>query len=125
MDLQRVDKAIAVQSSSIDLGDTFRELAKQSILRTVIKYFGQLNTASVHVSREGSMFRCTVNIHMSALKMMSAEFQHDDCYLAFKKALEKVESQLRRAKQELRENKASRLDKEILLRDGLRSPSMM
>jgi ribosomal subunit interface protein len=122
MDLQSIDKVIAVQSSNIDLGDAFRECARQSILRTVIKFFGQLNTASVHVSREGSLFRCTVNIHMTALKMMSAECQHDDCYLAFKKALEKVESQLRRAKQELRENKASRPDKNILLREALSSP---
>jgi len=79
----------------------------------------------VHVSREGHLFRCTVNIHMKALKMMSAECQHDDCYVAFKKALEKVESQLRRAKQEMRDNRASRPDKDILLRDGANSPPMM
>ncbi len=56
MDPQRIDKVIAIQSSNIDLGETFRELAKQSILRTVIKYFGQLNTASVHLSHEGLCF---------------------------------------------------------------------
>jgi ribosome-associated translation inhibitor RaiA len=83
MDLQSVSKAIAVHSSNIDLGDTFREFAKRGILRSTIKYFGQLNTASVHVSRDGPLFRCTVNIQMVAHKLMSAEFQHEDCYLAF------------------------------------------
>jgi hypothetical protein len=37
----------------------------------------------------------------------------------------KVEKQLRRAKRELREDKATRVDKDLTLRDGLRSsPSM-
>ena len=125
MDLRIVNKVIAVQSSNIDLGEAFREFATQSILRTTIKYFGQLNTAAVHVSREGPMFRCTVNVQLSGLKMMLAEFQHEDCYQAFKSALEKIETQLRRAKRELRGNRASRVDKDRVLRDGLEAPPAM
>jgi ribosomal subunit interface protein len=122
MDLQSISKAIAVQSLNVDLEGSFRELAERSILRTTIKYFGQLNTASVHVNREGPLLRCTVNIQLAALKMMSAEFQHEDCYVAFKSALEKVENQLRQAKRELRENKARRTEKDMLLLDALGSP---
>ncbi len=125
MDLQSASKAIAIQSSNIDLGDTFRELARHSILRTAIKYFRRLNTASVHVSREGPLFRCTVNVQLVALKMMSAESQHEDCYLAFKNALDKVESQLRRAKRQQRESKASGIAKDRLLRGGLGSPPVV
>ena len=121
MELDSADKVISVQSSNVDLGDTFRDHAKQSIARAAGKYFGRLNTASVHVNREGPLFRCTVNIQMGALRMMSAEAQHKDCYLAFKGALEKVEKQLRRAKRELREDKPTRVDKDMTLRDGLGS----
>lgn len=113
------DRAVSVQSSNIELGEAFRDYARESILRIADKYFGQLSTASVHVSREGLLFRCTVNMQMGALKKKSADFQHEDCYIAFKNAVERVEKQLRRAKREHREDKPSRLDKDMILRDGL------
>ncbi|MFC4171947.1 ribosome hibernation-promoting factor, HPF/YfiA family [Microvirga sp. GCM10011540] len=119
MDLASAEKTITVKSSSVELSDAFRDQAQQGIARVAGKYFGHLNTASVHVSREGSHFRCTVNIQMGALKTMSAESQDKDCYVAFKAALEKVEKQLRRAKRELREDKPTRVDKDQALRDGL------
>ena len=122
MDTDAMDRAITVQSSNVELGDTFRDGAKQSIIRTTGKYFGHLSTAAVHVTREGLNFRCTVNIQMGALKIMSGEAQNKDCYLAFKAALAKVEKQLRRTKRELREDKASRVDKDMVLRDGLGAP---
>jgi ribosomal subunit interface protein len=121
MDSADVAKTITIQSSNIDLGDNFRNHAQQSIIRAARKYFGQLNMASVHVSREGPLFDCTVNIQMAALKTMSAEFQDKDCYRAFSGALDKVEKQLRRAKRELREDKPVRTDKDMLLREGLRA----
>jgi ribosomal subunit interface protein len=125
MDLAGMDKVITIQSSSVDLGEAFRDHAQQGIIRAASKYFGDLNAASVYVSREGNLFRCTVNIQMGSLKMMSAEAQDKDCYVAFKGAMGKVEKQLRRAKRELREDKATRVDKDLTLRDGLRSsPSM-
>ena len=118
--MDSIGKAISVQSSKVDLGDTFRNHAQQSIVRASSKYFGQLNTGSVHVTREGPFFRCTVNIQMGALKMMSAEHQHESCYVAFNGALAKVEKQLRRAKRELREDKPTRVDKDVVIREGLR-----
>jgi ribosomal subunit interface protein len=125
MELEAIDKAISVQSSNVDLGGTFRDHARQSVVRAASKYFGRLNSASVHVTREGPLFRCTVNIQMAALKMMSAEAQHDDCYAAFKNALNKVEKQLRRTKRELREDKPVRTDKDMMLRAGLNSSPAM
>lgn len=123
MDLEDLQNATTIESSSVDLSDAFREHAQQGIARVAGKYFGHLNMASVHVGREGIYFRCTVNIQMGALKMMSAEAQDKDCYLAFKMALEKVEKQLRRTKRELREDKAVRLDKDSTIREGLRPES--
>jgi ribosomal subunit interface protein len=77
------------------------------------KYFGHLNTASVHFTREGITYRCTVNVQVGALKMMSGEAKSTDIYAAFRLALERVAKQLRRAKRELREDKAERLDKHL------------
>ena len=103
MKLESVDRAVTVQSSNIDLGDALRSHAEESILRVAAKYFGRLNTGSVHFNKEGSAYRCSVNMQMGALKMMSAEAQSSDIYQAFNQALEKVAKQLRRTKRELRE----------------------
>ena len=116
MTLESVDSPVTVESGNIDLGTAFRDYAQESILRVAGKYFGRLNVGSVHVNREGVLFRCTVNVQMGALKMLSSESQHKDCYVAFKNALEKVEKQLRRTKRELREDKAKRVDKDVVLR---------
>src|SRR5919107_105564 len=113
MKLKGVDRTILVQSSNIDLGDVLPDYARTSILQMAGKYFGHLNTASVHFTREGVMYRCTVNVQMGALRMMSGEAKSTDIYAAFRLALERVAKQLRRAKRELREDKAERPDKHL------------
>lgn len=122
MKLKSVDRTILVQSSNIDLGDVLPEYARTSILRVAGKYFGHLNAGSVYFTREGSTYRCTVNIQMGALKMMSGEAKNKDIYAAFRTALEKVAKQLRRAKRELREDKAERVDKDVILRTPAELP---
>ena len=119
MKLQTVDKNITVQSSSIDLGSNLPEYARESILRVAGKYFGRLNTASVHFNREGITYRCSINMQMGALAMKSAEARDKDIYLAFNAALNKLAKQLRRTKREVREDKPERVDKDVLLREGL------
>jgi ribosomal subunit interface protein len=114
---------ILVQSSNVDLGDMFPEYAKTNIRQVGSKYFGHMVMASVHVSRDGITYRCTVNIQMGALKMMTGEAKDKDLYTAFRAALQKTAKQLRRSKRELREDKAARTDKDMLLRDGNRAPA--
>ncbi len=121
MSFEGADNNILVQSSTVDLGDNFPEYAKTNIRQVAGKYFGRLSTASVHVTREGITYRCTVNIQMGALKMMSGEAKNKDLYTAFRSALQKTAKQLRRSKRELREDKAERIDKDMLLREGARS----
>ncbi|MBA3520810.1 MAG: ribosome-associated translation inhibitor RaiA [Rhizobiales bacterium] len=103
MKLESVDSAITVQSSDIDLGESLPKHAEESILRVASKYFGRLVTGSVHFGKEGHNYRCSVNMQMGALKMMSGEAQNKDIYQAFNEALEKVAKQLRRTKRLLRE----------------------
>ena len=120
MKLRSVDRAISVQSSTIDLGDALPAHARQSILRVAGKYFGRLSTAAVHFTREGTSYRCTVNMQMGALKMTSAEGVSTEIYAAFNAALVRVATQLRRAKRAFRDEKGERTDKDIALREGMR-----
>ena len=120
MTLESEDKEITVESSNVPLSDRLPDYARESIRKVAGKFFGRLNTASVHFSKEGITYRCSVNMQMGALPMKSAEGRDKDIYLAFGTALNKVAKQLRRMKREQREDKAERTDKDMTLRDGLR-----
>lgn len=119
MKLEGIDKAITIQSSNIHLGDGLPAYARENILRVASKYFGRLNAASAHFSREGITYRCSVNMQMGGLPKKSAEAKDQDIYLAFNAALDKVGKQLRRAKRELREDKPKRIDKDAVLRERI------
>ncbi len=119
MTLESEDKAITVQSSNVSLGERLPDYARESIRKVAGKFFGRLNTASVHFTKEGITYRCSVNMQMGALPMKSAEGRDKDAYLAFGAALNKVAKQLRRMKREQREDKPERTDKDAVLRDGL------
>ncbi len=110
---------ITVQSSNVDLGEVLPEHARESIERVAGKYFGQLISSAVHFTREGQSYRCTVNMQMSGTKMMTGEAQSEDAFQAFNTALGKAGKQLRRKKREVREDKGTRIDKDMVLRDGL------
>jgi ribosomal subunit interface protein len=118
MRLESVDKGITIQSSNVHLGDRLPDYARENILRVASKYFGRLNIAAVHFTKDGITYRCSVNMQMGAIPMKSAEARDKDIYLAFNAALEKVAKQLRRTKRELREDKPERLDKDVILRGG-------
>jgi ribosomal subunit interface protein len=119
MKLETVDKNITVQSSSIDLGSSLPGHVRDRVLHVASKYFGRLNTASIHFNREGITYRCSVNMQMGGLPMKSAEARDKDIYVAFNAALDKVGKQLRRTKREVREDKGERVDKDQSLREGL------
>jgi ribosomal subunit interface protein len=114
-----MDKRITVQSSTTDLGEALPRHARESIERVTGKYFDQLTSAAVHFTREGSNHRCTVNVHMSGVNTITGEALNDDAFQAFNMALAKAAKQLRRKKRAVREDKGTRVDKDIMLRDGL------
>ncbi len=116
---QGAGNVITVQSANVHLGDRLPDHARESILRVASKYFGKLNAASTHFTREGITYRCSVNIQMGGLPTKSAEATDKDIYLAFNAALAKVAKQLRRTKRQLREDKAARTDKDIVLRERI------
>jgi|tagenome__1003787_1003787.scaffolds.fasta_scaffold20094809_2 ribosomal subunit interface protein len=115
-----MDATITVQSSNADLGQALPQHARESIERISGKYFGQLTSAAVHFTREGPTYRCTVNVQMGGAKIVTGEALSEDAVQAFNLALTKTAKQLRRKKRAVREDKGTRVDKDIMLRDGLR-----
>jgi len=102
------DDNITVGSAHVELGSYFREQAQQQIRAVAKKHLGDLTMASVHVAQEGAYYRCSVNMQMGSLNLLSAEAKGKDVSLAFRTALGKLKKQLRRTKRLLRENKPNR-----------------
>jgi len=99
---------ITVQSSNVGLGEALPQRAREAILKVADKYFGHLSSAAVHFSKDGHSYRCTVDIHMGALKHVIGEASEADCHKAFDHALERAAKQLRRMKREVRDDKRHR-----------------
>jgi ribosomal subunit interface protein len=105
MKLESVASPITIGSANIDLGESLRTYAEQEILKVAAKYFGRLTVGSAHFNKEGVDYRCSVNMQMGALPMMTGEATAKDIRLAFDTALDKLAKQLRRTKRELRDDK--------------------
>ena len=107
---------ISVEGAGVSLGMTFPDQARERVRAVAEKYLGTLTSASVHVSKEGITYRCTVVMHMGGLRPKSAEGAGNDVYAAFQAALDKIAKQLRRMKRAVRDDKAERPDKDAMLR---------
>lgn len=107
MEREPVGAAVTVRSSAVDLGDVLPERVQAAVARVTSKYFDNLTAATVYFSREGLDFRCTVNVQVGSMPILTGEARHLDPYQSFDIALEKVAKQLRRRKRALREDKPS------------------
>ncbi|HVB89032.1 MAG TPA: HPF/RaiA family ribosome-associated protein [Beijerinckiaceae bacterium] len=103
-----IDREVTVGSSNIELGQALIESARRGVLELASKYFGKITSGSVHFTREGMNYRCSINIQPGGLEMASAEAQAKDAHLSLDAALEKVGKQLRRMKRSQRDDKPVR-----------------
>jgi len=115
-----MNEDITVGSSNVDLGEALRSHVRDSVLGLAEKYLQNLVRAGVHFNHEGIEYRCSVNVQVGSLPVMAAEASAKDCYVAFNAALDKVGKQMRRTKRAVREDKAAREDKGMMIREGLR-----
>jgi ribosomal subunit interface protein len=95
-----------ISGHQVDVGDALREHAMRGLSETASKYFDGAEDASVTFSRTGKGgFACNLRFHAGRGLFFDSHGEHEDAYVAFNQALERVAKQLRRRKRELREDK--------------------
>jgi ribosomal subunit interface protein len=99
---------ILVQSHNVDINEPLREHARQKINEITSKYFGTIIEADVYFRKEGDSYACSIRLKVGDLPSFASESIADDVYASFDLALEKVAKQLRRKKQEVRDDKGLR-----------------
>lgn len=108
MNTRCINAPVIARSSSIRLGTALRVRARAGVERTAAKYIGRLNAATVYFSREGRGYRCTVNIDMGAVRIITGESMGFCCHAILDAAMCKAAKQMRRLKRTLRDGKPSR-----------------
>jgi ribosomal subunit interface protein len=106
MTFENVEPVITVDGAGIDLGQFLPGKVREDVRRVTDKYFGRPTGAAVYFSREGSTYRCKLNLQVSGLDIVSAEGFARDGYQAFAHALERAAKQLRRMKRRLVDDRA-------------------
>ncbi|KZD11015.1 ribosome hibernation-promoting factor, HPF/YfiA family [Oceanibaculum pacificum] len=95
---------LTVKGKQIDVGDALRGHIDDTLNAEVDKYFGKALEASVVVSREGSMFKSDISIHVGRGIDVQASGEAGDAYIAFDNARDRVAKQLRRYKRRLKDH---------------------
>lgn len=95
---------ISVQGKQLDVGDALRERIETTIGQIAAKYFSNPIDATVTMSRDGSVFRADVNVHVGKGISVKSEGSNGDPRAAFDGAAERIDKQLRRYKRRLRDH---------------------
>ncbi len=113
---------ITVKGKQIDLGDSFRAHADQTLTQLVEKYFDRAIDAAVIVSKDAHLIRADISVHpIRGLTLQSAAAGADP-YAAFDAASEKIAKQLRRYKRRLTDHNKPKAEEGILAQQFIIRP---
>jgi ribosomal subunit interface protein len=98
---------ITVVGQQIDLGDNLRDYAEENLGAAVTKYFEDAIKGTVTFSKEKArtFIKADIFVHPLAGHDFSAEAEDVDAYKAFDLAVEKIETQLAKAKEKIKTEK--------------------
>lgn len=95
---------ISVQGKQLDVGDALRERIESTVEQIAAKYFSNPIDATVTMSRDASVFRADVIVHVGKGISVKSEGSNNDPHVAFDGAAERIDKQLRRYKRRLRDH---------------------
>ena len=95
---------VAVRGKQFRIGDTLREHIETAVTRIAAKYFGNPLDAAVTVTRDGSVVRADISVHVGRRIQIRGHGQASEPYAAFDAANEKIDKQLRRFKRRIRDH---------------------
>ncbi len=111
---------VIVSGQGMSVGQSLQEYAKEKLAKHVTKYFEQIMSAQVMFHKHSVFFKANIIINdgMGKHLLIKGEADSDDAYTSFDLALVKVEKQLRRYKNRIKNHhktKASHLMSDALV----------
>ncbi|GAA5252523.1 ribosome hibernation-promoting factor, HPF/YfiA family [Candidatus Rickettsia kedanie] len=102
---------ISVSAQHISIGNNLQEYSKERATQVVKKYFTDIINIDIHFSKEGMNFKCDIIVKYGSGKHNIVK-SHDSCsdtYVAFDKAMSKLEKQLRKYKSKFKNHHAGKV----------------
>ena len=93
---------IRVSGKQIAIGEALPELVRERLTAAVEKHFDGRAEGHVVFAHEGPGYRADCTVHLSAGSVLKSHATANDPRLAFDRALEHLEKQLRRYKRKLK-----------------------
>lgn len=95
---------LTVKGKQLDVGDALRTHVADSLNTVVGKYFTNSLEANVVFSREASLFKADIQVHVGRNIVLQSVAEAHEPYPAFDTACEKLAKRLRRYKRRLRDH---------------------
>ncbi|AAU03975.1 probable sigma(54) modulation protein [Rickettsia typhi str. Wilmington] len=102
---------ISVSGQHISIGSNLQEYAKVRATQGIKKYLTDLINIDIHFSKEGINFKCDIIVKYGSGKynIVKSNDMCNDIYLAFDKAMSKLEKQLRKYKSKFKNHHAGKV----------------
>jgi len=94
---------LSVKGKQIDVGDALRIHVEASLSAIVDKYFEKAIEAHAVFSRQGSLIRSDLSVHLRRDILVQGQASAGDAYAAFDSAAEHIAKRIRRYKRRLRD----------------------
>ena len=95
---------ISVTGHQIDISESLRRRVTERLIGDVEKFFENAIEGHIGFSRDGSMFRTHISVHVGKGIMMESHGTNGEIYASFSDAVEHLSKQLRRHKRRLRDH---------------------
>ena len=102
---------ISVSAQHISIGNSLQEYSKERATQVVKKYFTDIINIDIHFSKEGINFKCDIIVKYGSGKhsIVKSNDSCSDIYVAFDKAMSKLEKQLRKYKSKFKNHQAGKV----------------
>ncbi len=99
-----------ISGQQINLGDSFRAYAEETLDASVSKYFEDVVNADIRISRDGGEIKAELTVHPITGAVVRSSATSADAYAALDGAVSRLSRQLRKYKNRLVEHKSQAVE---------------
>jgi ribosomal subunit interface protein len=107
---------VKISSQHLDLGSALPSYAENRINEIVSKYFDHAISSNIHFTKQGYLIICDLMVNEGTGRHMTikSSAQCDDAYSSFDQSLAKLEKQLRRYKNKIKDHHKEKMSEVFL-----------
>jgi ribosomal subunit interface protein len=97
--------SIAISGKHMDIGQSLTQHVTEGLNSAIGKYMGGLLEGSVVFEKKAHSFKADITVHLAQNFNVRASSEEDEVYLSFNRAMQKLETRLKKYKDRLRQQR--------------------